>query len=138
MTQANVFECPQCGESSDYDPWTDQALCQHCGFTPPEGQETLDYLQRQDTAASAVSGGKPESEDVHKSGDRTRLTSFLPTDGRSFLAGLAWGMLVFAVIMLLGSVLTMSGSIVRCLALLLPFLTTFAVWRWFAWREERG
>ena len=98
----------------------------------------LDYLQRQDIAASSNSGGKPESGDVYNFGDRTRLTSFLPTDGRSFLAGLAWGVLVFAVIMLMGSALKMSGSVVRCLALLLPFLTTFAVWRWFAWRESRG
>lgn len=98
----------------------------------------LDYLRRQDEVAEVDSEEEPEPEDEGRSGERTRLTSFLPVDGRSFLAGLAWGVLVFAVIMLLGSALTISGSVVRCLALLLPFLTTFVVWRWFALREERG
>ncbi len=142
MKKSNVFECPQCGQSNEYDPWTDRAQCQHCGFTPPEGQEMLDYLRLQDEVANTGSQeepkGEPGPEHEQKSGDRTRLTRFLPTDGRSFLTGLAWGVLVFAVLMLFGSALTISGSVVRCLALLLPFLTTFAVWRWYAWREERS
>jgi len=69
--------------------------------------------------------------------ERTRLTRFLPVDGRSFLSGLAWGVFVFAAIMLLGSALRLPGDAVRCLALLLPFLTTFGIWRWQAWRETR-
>jgi len=96
----------------------------------------LNHLRRQDEVGGAVSEGVPGAENERKTGDRTRLTHFLPADGRSFLTGLAWGVLVFAVIMLLGSRLTISGSVVRCLALLLPFLTIFAVWRWYAWRED--
>lgn len=67
--------------------------------------------------------------------ERTRLTRFLPADGRSFLAGLAWGAFVFAAIMLLSSALQIPGDAARCLGLSLPFFTTFAVWRWMAWRE---
>ena len=98
----------------------------------------LNYLRRKDEVGGAVSAGEPGAEDERKPGDRDRLIQFLPTDGRSFLAGLAWGVLVFAVIMLLGSMLTISGSVIRCLALLLPLLTTLAVWRWYARREDSG
>lgn len=128
----NTFVCPQCGEQNEYDPWSEQAECRHCGFSPPDGQEMLGYLRQQEIASDeeVKPAGQPESA------SRTRLTRFLPTDGRSFLSGLAWGVLVFALIMFLGSTFEMSGSVVRCLALLLPFLTTFAVWRWQAWRES--
>lgn len=127
----STFDCPQCGEQNEYDPWSEQAACRQCGFSPPDGQEMLGYLRQQETASDEEvrPDGQPDSD------SRTRLTRFLPTDGRSFLSGLAWGVLVFALIMFLGSTLEISGSVVRCLALLLPFLTTFAVWRWQAWRE---
>ena len=92
----------------------------------------LDYLHQQDAVAdeqSAPAGELPAQ-------GRSRLTRFLPTGGRSFLAGLIWGVVVFAAIMLLGSTLELSGDVVRCLGLLLPFLTTFAIWRYQAWRES--
>ena len=91
----------------------------------------LAYLRDHEPAA-AEQNPSPARRPV---GERTRLTRFLPADGRSFLAGLAWGALVFAAIMLLGSVLRLPGDAVRCLGLSLPFFTTFAVWRWMAWRE---
>ena len=128
----STFVCPQCGQSNEYDPWTEKAQCRHCGFSPPEGQEMLDYLRQQETAADEQTA----SPDEPLTQGRTRLTRFLPTGGRSFLAGLAWGVVVFAAIMLLGSTLQLSGDVVRCLGLLLPFLTTFAIWRWQAWRES--
>jgi len=91
----------------------------------------LAYLHEQE--------GKEEEQESRPAGAparaRTRLTRFLPVGGRSFLAGLAWGAFVFAAIMLIGSTLHLPGDAVRCLALLLPFVTNFAVWRWQAWRE---
>jgi hypothetical protein len=126
------FICPQCGQSSEYDPWAEQASCQHCGFSPPDGQEMLDYLHQQEPAAAEQE--QPAEEPVERA-EPAQLTRFLPTDGRSFVAGLAWGVLVFAVIMLVGSTFELPGDAVRCLGLSLPFLTTFAVWRWMAWRE---
>ena len=128
----SAFVCPQCGHSNEYDPWTENAECQQCGFAPPEGPEMLDYLQQQDTVAEQQKQTPPERPGAT---NRTRLTRFLPTGSRSFLAGLAWGAFVFAAIMLLSSVLELPGDFARCLGLLLPFLTTFAVWRWLAWRE---
>jgi hypothetical protein len=125
----SIFVCPQCGQSSEYDPWAEQAQCRDCGFSPPEGQEMLAYLRQQEEAA------QEQSAQQRANAVRTRLTRFLPTDGRSFLSGLAWGVFIFAVIMLLGSTLGIPGDAVRCLSLLLPFLMTFAVWRWQAWRE---
>lgn len=127
----NAFVCPECGESNEYDPWTEQAHCQHCGFSPPEGQEMLDYLRAQDEVAEEGRPAEPAAT------DGTRLTRFLPKDSRSFLAGLAWGAFTFAAIMLLGATLRLPGDAVRCLSLVLPILTTFAVWRWLAWRETR-
>jgi Zn ribbon nucleic-acid-binding protein len=124
----STFVCPQCGQKNEYDPWTEQAQCRHCGFSPPEGQEMLAYLRQQEEAAE-------EQPREPRATERTRLTRFLPTDGRSFLSGLAWGLFVFAAIMLLGSALGLPGDAVRCLGLLLPFLATFAIWRWQAWRE---
>ncbi len=125
----SAFICPQCGQRNEYDPWTEQAQCRYCGFSPPEGQEMLDYLHQQ------AAGETPEQPSEPPTAQRTRLTRFLPADGRSFLSGLAWGAFVFAAIMLLGSALQLPGDAVRCLGLLLPFLTTFAVWRWQARRE---
>jgi len=92
----------------------------------------LAYLhQHQEAAPEQAATPATEQPPVK----RTRLTRFLPAGGRSFLSGLAWGLFVFAAIMLLGSALRLPGDVVRCLGLLLPFLTTFAVWRWQAWRE---
>ena len=132
----SAFVCPQCGQSNEYDPWTEQAQCRYCGFSPPEGQEMLAYLHQQQEAApepAAEPGAEPAPEPATV--ERNRLTRFLPAGGRSFLSGLAWGLFVFAAIMLLGSALGLPADAVRCLGLLLPFLTTFAVWRWQAWRE---
>ena len=126
----SAFVCPECGQKNEYDPWTEQAVCRHCGFSPPEGQEILAYLREQEEVVE-----QQERRPEPVTAERTRLTRFLPLDGRSFLAGLAWGAFVFAAIMLLGSALQLPGDAVRCLGLLLPFLTTFAVWRWQAWRE---
>ncbi len=128
----SAFVCPQCGQSNEYDPWAEQAQCEHCGFSPPEGQEMLDYLRQQDAAADEQPApvGEPLTQ------GRTRLTRFLPLGGRSFLAGLTWGLVVFAAIMLLSSILQLSGDVARCLGLVLPFLTTFAIWRYLAWRES--
>jgi len=127
----SAFVCPQCGHSNEYDPWTEQAQCQQCGFTPPAGQEMLPYLQEQAPDLEQREALSPDPVVT----ERTRLTRFLPTDGRSFLAGLAWGVFVFAAIMLLSSAFSLPGDFARCLGLLLPFLTTFAVWRWQARRE---
>ena len=91
----------------------------------------LDYLRWQDDDNEE----ETQVESSAQSGERTQLTRFLPTSGRMFLGGLAWGLLVFAVIMLLGSTMALSSSVVRCLALFLPLLATFVVWRWYAWRE---
>ena len=91
----------------------------------------LPYLQQQETESEQQEPSPPEPVVAQ----RTRLTRFLPTDGRSFLSGLAWGVFVFAAIMLLSSLFSLPGDFARCLGLLLPFLTTFAVWRWQAWRE---
>lgn len=66
--------------------------------------------------------------------ERTGLTRFLPVSGREFLTGLAWGVLAFAVIMLVSARLEWSGSFARCLGLLLPVLTTFGVWQMYARR----
>lgn len=127
----SAFVCPECGKSSEYNPWAENAACQHCGFSPPEGQEMLEYLRQQELPAKQQATHPAEPP----AAGRTRLTRFLPKDGRAFLAGLAWGALVFAALMLVGSVLQLPGDAVRCLGLSLPFLTTFAVWRWMAWRE---
>jgi hypothetical protein len=127
----NVFTCPQCGASNEYDPWTEQACCRQCGFSPPKGQEMLAYLREQEQSA----GEQHPQPDGAPARERTRLTRFLPADGRSLLTGLAWGAFVFAALMLLGSSLHLPGDAVRCLGLLLPFLTTFAVWRWLAWSQ---
>lgn len=70
--------------------------------------------------------------------ERTGLTRFLPATGRAFLTGLAWGVLVFAVIMLISARLEWSGSVARCLGLSLPVLTTFGVWQLYARREHPG
>ena len=92
----------------------------------------LGYLRQQNALAEEAS--RPTDGSASRS--RIRLTRFLPTGGRSFLSGLAWGLFVFALIVFLGSTFEISGSVISCLALLLPFLTTFAVWRWLAWRES--
>lgn len=70
--------------------------------------------------------------------ERTGLTRFLPASGREFLTGLAWGLLAFAVIMLISARLEWSGSVARCLGLSLPVLITFGVWQLYARREQPG
>jgi len=62
MHRSQEFTCPQCGHSSQYDPWSGPARCLHCGYSPVDGPpapvastlrafgtylEFLDELQRQ-------------------------------------------------------------------------------------------
>ncbi len=63
------------------------------------------------------------------------LARFLPSTGRTFITGLAYGLLAFAIVMVIASRLAWSGSLARCLGITLPVLTTFIVWRFYAQRE---
>jgi LSD1 subclass zinc finger protein len=40
------FHCPECSETSYYDPWVEAAACPHCGFVIPRGKRMRSYLQR--------------------------------------------------------------------------------------------
>ncbi len=39
------FTCPQCGHESRFDPWADAARCPACGFTPPGGGPSGEYIR---------------------------------------------------------------------------------------------
>ncbi len=129
----STFVCPECGHSTEYDEWDDSARCTSCGFEPPTGDEMRGLL-RQGGGSTGDAGGQVASNGRK----RTGLARFLPASGRAFLSGLAWGALVFAVIMLISARLEWSGSVARCLGLSLPVLTTFGVWQFYARQEHPG
>ena len=127
------FICPECGHKSEYDEWKVSARCDSCGFEPPAGDEMIQLLREGD-GSSSEAGERAAIRDREPTG----LTRFLPASGRSFLTGLAWGVLAFAVVMLVSARLEWSGSVARCLGLSLPVLTTFGAWQLYARREHPG
>ena len=129
----STFNCPQCGQISEYDEWSSTATCLHCGFEPPAGEQMIDYLR--DLDPPTQSGSSEQTDKVQESGGITR---FLPQSGRSFLAGLGWGLLAFAIVMLFSSLAQLSGSVARCLGLTVLVLVTFAVWQLYARSENLG
>lgn len=126
----STFVCPECGHSNEYDEWSDSARCSQCGFEPPAGEDMQPYLQEQNGPQTAAIRREddPESE-------RSQITGFLPKSGRSFITGLVWGVLAFAIVMFISSRLAWSASVARCLGIALPVLTTFVVWKIHARRE---
>jgi predicted RNA-binding Zn-ribbon protein involved in translation (DUF1610 family) len=40
------FKCPECGETSTYDPWRGPAICPNCGYTPTPGKLHRSTLKR--------------------------------------------------------------------------------------------
>ena len=129
----STFVCPECGQSSDYDEWDDSARCVSCGFEPPAGDDMGQFIREQGKISGDVGGPKTKN-----GRQRAGITRYLPESGRVFLTGLAWGILTFAVIMLISARLEWSGSVARCLGLSLPLLTTFGVWQLYASREYPG
>lgn len=46
-----TYECPQCGQVSSYDPWTESAHCPQCGHTPDRGIPIRGRLSKKRTDA---------------------------------------------------------------------------------------
>jgi len=126
----SIFVCPECGHSSEFDEWGESAVCPNCGYEPPQGEEMQQILLEKEHGA-----GEGVVQPEASSDQDSILARFLPSTGRTFLTGLAYGVLVFAIVMLIASRLAWSGSLARCLGIALPVLTTFVVWRIYAQRE---
>jgi len=124
------FVCPECGYKSEFDEWGESAVCPKCGYEPPQGEE-MQQLLLEDEPGTREGSVQPTASGRQDS----ILGRFLPSTGRSFFTGLAWGMLAFAVVMLIASQLELSGSVARCMGITLPVLTAFVVWRLYALRE---
>ncbi len=127
----STFSCPECGHRSEYDEWAGAARCPQCGFEPPVGEEMGLSLSQQSRSSETSERQKPSVGDK-----RSGLTRFLPQSGRTFITGLAWGLLTFALLMFISSWLAWSSSLARCLGITLPVLTIFVVWRLAARRES--
>jgi hypothetical protein len=124
------FVCPECGHSSEFDEWGESAVCPNCGYEPPQG-EAMQRLLLEDEPRAGEGAEQPAASDRRGS----ILARFLPSTGRTFFTGLAYGVLAFAIVMLLASRLDLSGSVARCLGITLPVVTAFIVWRLYAQRE---
>lgn len=124
------FVCPECGQSSEFDEWGESAVCPNCGYEPPQGEEMQRLILENEQVAGE--GAMQPAATVRRD---SILARFLPSTGRTFIMGLAYGLLAFAIVMLIASRLAWSGSLARCLGITLPVLTTFIVWRFYAQRE---